>query len=104
MFGGAGIVNTLGALIYYPIEKIQLSKGRLAVYQVVYASWLSDMFMSESSIKALHEGKSELSVEDFVKLRESSTKAVRELLILINPKSDINKLSEFFNSKSQEEK
>lgn len=96
IFSGAGLLNTFGALIFYPIEKLQLSNGRSAVYQAVFAGWLSDTIIYERFItdKNNQENKKDnLTTDDYLKLRESYVNSLTVMMTLINPKSDISNLS-----------
>lgn len=102
LFGSAGIINTIGFLFFYPIEKIQLTKARQAVYQAVYATWISDLLMYEGIISDMQK-KGEIDIDEFIKLRESTAKLVTDLLIIINPKSDLTKLSSLISLKKEPE-
>jgi hypothetical protein len=100
LFGSAGLINTIGFLFFYPIEKIQLTKARLAVYQAVYATWISDLLIYESLITKYHE-KGKLELPEYVKLRESTTKSITELMIIINPKSDLSSITNLIKTKEK---
>jgi len=102
IFGSAGVINTVGFLFFYPVEKIQLTKARLAVYQAVYSTWISDLLIHDSIIKKYAEND-DLDIDKYIQLRNSTTKALNELMLIINPKSDLSKIYNLIDVKEKKD-